>query len=71
MARLVGKADIDRTLAAKTSMQKEWGRRRSKSVRDEGQPREWDEVWVEARRVGGWGGGGVHRTYGLLVRPMR
>ena len=64
VARPVGKAEIDRTPAAKASMKKEWDRLRSKMVWDEQHPREWDEVRSEAKR------GGVHRTYGLSFRHL-
>ena len=40
VARPVGKAEIDRTPAAKASMQKEWDRLRSRFVWDEQNPRE-------------------------------
>ena len=54
VARPVGKAKIDRTPAAKASMQKEWDRLRSKLVWDEQNPREWDDVRSEAKRGGGY-----------------
>ena len=50
MARLVGKAEIKNTPAAKEATKKEWDRLRSKYVWDEDHPREWDDVRVEARR---------------------
>jgi hypothetical protein len=59
VARPVGKAEIDRTPAAKASMKKEWDRLRSKMVWDEQHPREWDEVRSEAKR----GGYTVHMGY--------
>ena len=52
MACLVGKADIDRTPAAKTALQTEWDRRRSNGVWDAAHPRDWDEVGVEAKKHG-------------------
>ena len=57
VARPVGKAEIERTPAAKEAMKKEWDRLRLKYVWDEAHPREWDDVRLEARR-----GGGVYRT---------
>ena len=44
VARPVGRAEIDRTLAVKKAMQKEWDRLRSKYVLDEDHPRQWDVV---------------------------
>ena len=58
VARLVGKAEIDRTPAAKALVQKEWDRLRSKAVWDAQHPREWDEVRSEAQ---GWGVYSAHR----------
>ena len=52
VARPVGKAEIERTLAAKEAVRKAWIRLRSKYVWDEDNPREWDEVRAEARKVG-------------------
>ena len=51
-ARPVGKAEIERTPAAKETMNKEWDRLRSKYVWDEENPREWHDVRAEARRGG-------------------
>ena len=58
VARLVGKAEIEKTPAAMEAVKKEWDRLRSKYVWDEDHPREWDDVRVEARR----GGGGAQYT---------
>ena len=44
VARLAGKAEIERTPAAKEAMNKEWDRLRSKYVWDDDNPREWDDV---------------------------
>ena len=63
---LVGKAEIDRTPAAKASVQKEWDRLRCKLVWDEQNPRELDDVQSKAKC-----GGGVHSAYGLYVWHMR
>ena len=63
VARPVGKAENDRTPAAKASMQKEWDRLRSKAVWDEQHPRESDEVRSEAQLGGGGGGYTVHMGY--------
>ena len=52
VARLVWKVEIDRTPAAKASMQKEWGRLRSRLVWDEQNPRGWDDVRSEDKRGG-------------------
>ncbi|MFM7987728.1 MAG: hypothetical protein ACKPKO_51295, partial [Candidatus Fonsibacter sp.] len=43
VARPVGRAEIEKTPAAKAAMQKEW---------DESHPRDWDEVRAEAKRGG-------------------
>ena len=59
VARSVGKAEIEITIAAKEAMQKEWDRLRSKYVWDEENPREWGDVRAEARR----GGYTVHLGY--------
>ena len=48
----VGKADIERTLAANVAMNKEWDRLRSKDVWDEAYPRDWDEARAEAQKSG-------------------
>ena len=56
VARPVGKAEIEKTPAAKAATKKEWDRLRSKYVWDEDHPREWDDVRAEARR------GGVYST---------
>ena len=50
VARPVGRAEIEKTPAAKAAMQKEWDRLRSKYVWDEDHPRDWDDVKAEARR---------------------
>ena len=52
VGRLVGKAEIEKTPAAKEAVKKEWDRLRSKYVWDEEHPREWDDVPSEARRGG-------------------
>ncbi|MFM7984554.1 MAG: hypothetical protein ACKPKO_35030, partial [Candidatus Fonsibacter sp.] len=59
VARPVGNNEIERTLAAKLAMQKEWGRLRCKNIWDENHPRDWDEVRSDARR----GGYTVHMGY--------
>ena len=64
VARPVGKADIEKTPAAKEAMKKEWDRLRSRYVWDEDHPREWDDVRVEARRGGG---GGIQYTWGTCL----
>ena len=67
VARLVGKAEIEQTPAAKEAMRKEWDRWRSQYVWDEDHPRDWDDVRAEARPGGGW----VYRALGLPLRDMR
>ena len=70
VARPVGKADIEKTPAAKEAMKKEWDRLRSRYVWDEDHPREWDDVRVEARRGGG-GGYTVHLGYLFGIRVKK
>ena len=52
VARPVGKAEIERTPAAKAAMKKEWDRLRSQDVQDESASRKSDDVRVEAKSKG-------------------